>query len=185
MRFPRIYRSSLALGLLALPLAATAQTASRPAYTERDIVERFAGLNLGATRGLCIGTEAECPTPAAAPSPMFDLAVTFDYDSDRLTADAKRNLSEFAKALSNNRLQNLSFVVDGHTDANGAEAYNLDLSNRRAQAVVAHLVGLGVDRGKVTAQGHGKSRPRTADPFDPANRRVETRAERGVAQSSR
>jgi outer membrane protein OmpA-like peptidoglycan-associated protein len=174
--------------LLSLPPSATAQSASGGAYTDKDIIARFAPLALGATRGLCIGSEAECPAVAGSasnPSPVFDLVVTFDHDSARLTDDAKRNLIQFAKALRNERLRTLTFLVEGHTDAKGGDAYNLDLSSRRAQAVVEYLVSLGVDSRQVTAKGYGKSRPSTADPFDPANRRVETRVNAGAAHASR
>ena len=49
--------------------------------------------------------------------------------------------------------------VDGHTDAIGSDAANQALSERRAQAVVDHLVAAGVDPGRLRAQGFGESRP--------------------------
>jgi OmpA-OmpF porin, OOP family len=165
----------LALGLLvSVSQAATAQTA----YTAADILDRFAPPpDLGRNRGLCIGSEAEC-NPDSAKRPAvggFDLMVTFDHDSDGLTGDARRNLDEFAKALRDQRLALASFVVEGHTDGRGGEAYNLSLSERRANAVVRYLQGKGVDLAKLSAKGYGKSRPRVSDLFDPTNRRVETR----------
>lgn len=167
--------SLLAFGLLVLlGQAATAQTA----YTAADIVDRFAPKpDLGAERGLCIGSEVEC-NPAGAKRPAiggFDLVVTFDYNSDDLTGGARRNLDEFAKALQDQRLASASFVVEGHTDGRGGETYNLGLSERRANAVVRYLQEKGVEAGKLSAKGYGKSRPRVSDLFDPKNRRVETR----------
>lgn len=49
--------------------------------------------------------------------------------------------------------------VGGHTDADGSEAYNLDLSRRRAEAVRSYLVQSGVDASSVTGGGYGESRP--------------------------
>lgn len=49
--------------------------------------------------------------------------------------------------------------VEGHTDAHGARAHNLDLSQRRAQAVVDFLVGKGVPRPRLEARGFGPDRP--------------------------
>jgi len=159
-------------------LAASPSVLADPAYKASDIVEHFAAAgNLGATRGLCIGTEAECKVaPAKAESlAAFDLVVNFDYNSDIISKSAKQNLDEFAKALSDPRLNAASFLVEGHTDGKGSESYNLGLSERRAAAVVQYLRGKGVDAGKLAPRGFGETKPKAADPFDPINRRVETR----------
>jgi outer membrane protein OmpA-like peptidoglycan-associated protein len=174
---------ALAAALLLAPSVGAQVRGQGPAYTANDIVERFAPMALGSTRGLCIGTEDECSAKpaavgaasAASPVPVFDLVVTFDHNSDALTGPAKQNLSEFARALNNQRLRDLSFLVEGHTDAKGSETYNFDLSQRRAQAVVRYLTAQGVDGARVVAKGYGETKPRASDPFDPANRRVETR----------
>jgi outer membrane protein OmpA-like peptidoglycan-associated protein len=148
------------------------------AYTATDIVEHFAPKpQLGATRGLCIGTEEQCGHVAPKPrtSTSFDLVVNFDHNADVLTKSAKDNLDEFAKALKDDRLATAAFVVEGHTDGKGSDTYNLGLSERRARAVVRYLQEKGVDDAKLASRGYGKAKPKTADPFDPANRRVETR----------
>ncbi|MCB9682075.1 MAG: OmpA family protein [Alphaproteobacteria bacterium] len=49
--------------------------------------------------------------------------------------------------------------VQGHTDSRGSDAYNLDLSQRRAAAVVEALVELGVDPARLIPKGYGESRP--------------------------
>lgn len=164
---------------------------AQTAYTSEQLINRFMqqkqqvadpqlgatrGLGLGRTRGLCVGTEQECRSQAAATRPAgIDLVVTFDLNSDRLTQDASRNLDEFAKALADPRLARFTFEVEGHTDARGTEDHNMDLSRRRAAAVVAHLQARGIDTSRIAPKAFGPSRPRTADPFDPSNRRVEAR----------
>ena len=75
------------------------------------------------------------------------------------------------------RLASARFVVEGYTDARGTEAYNLGLSERRAQAVTDFLFERGVAMDKVTAVGKGMSNPRVPDPMDPVNRRVEMKIE--------
>jgi outer membrane protein OmpA-like peptidoglycan-associated protein len=151
-----------------------------PAYKASDIIQHFAPKpGLGQTRGLCIGTEGECNGAATAAKPArpldaFDLVVTFDYNSDALTKEARENLNEFSKALKDPQLATSSFLVEGHTDAKGPESYNLTLSERRANAVVRYLAEKGVTA-NLEPRGLGKTRPRTADPFEAANRRVETR----------
>jgi len=169
----------LALLAAAMMTFVAAGASAQPAYRKDDILKHFAPKDLGATRGLCIGTEAECSVagrPAAPPTrEAFDLVVTFDLDSDVLTEQAKANLAEFAKALKDPALATRSFLVEGHTDARGTESHNLALSERRAAAVVRFLNEQGVTKANLLAKGVGMSRPRTADPFDAANRRVETR----------
>lgn len=129
----------------------------------------------GRTRAVCIGTSSACAAEAqAAPDPgAFDMLITFDLGSDRLSAQAKENLAEFAKALQSGKLAGTRFNIDGHTDARGTDSFNLELSNRRAEAVVGYLETLGIERSRLVAKGHGESMPRVEDPFADINRRVE------------
>jgi outer membrane protein OmpA-like peptidoglycan-associated protein len=152
--------------------------AADPAYNAADIVNLFAAeAETGATRGICIGTEAECggTTTEVTPSPTFDLLVTFGLDSDQLTPEAQQNLDEFAKALQDPRLGSATFAVEGHTDASGTDDYNMTLSQRRAAAVVQYLNSKGVEAAKLVPKGFGEAQPKAGDPLDPENRRVETR----------
>jgi OOP family OmpA-OmpF porin len=50
-------------------------------------------------------------------------------------------------------------VIEGHTDSQGADAYNLQLSQRRADAVRKYLVDAGVPASRLTAQGLGETQP--------------------------
>jgi outer membrane protein OmpA-like peptidoglycan-associated protein len=169
------------LGIAAVSLAqgAQAQSNTGPAYKASDIVSRFSALpDLGPTRALCIGTESEC-AKSIAPKPMpasnFDLVVNFEYNSATLTRAAKVNLDEFATALKDPRLGRAAFVVEGHTDGKGSDEFNLDLSARRANAVVEYLTQQGVATARLEAKGYGKLRPVGGDPLAATNRRVETR----------
>jgi outer membrane protein OmpA-like peptidoglycan-associated protein len=158
---------------LAFPLSgAIAQ--QQTGYTANDVLDFFVKeVELGETRGICVGTDEEC-NQAAKPA-AFDVLVTFELDSATLTDDAVANLSEVAAALSDPRLAGAKFVIEGHTDASGAENYNERLSERRASAVEEFLVSKGVSQGQMTALGMGELSPRVPDAFDPINRRVEMR----------
>jgi OmpA-OmpF porin, OOP family len=153
-----------------------------PSYTADKVVDLFLKNKAAVdaykaeskTRGICIGTAAQCPTPKAPAPAVFDLLVNFDFNSDRLTQTAKENLDQFAKALRDPRLKGEKFEIDGHTDATGTEVYNQGLSERRANAVVSYLTSQGLDGSELIPKGFGKTKPRVADPFSPENRRVET-----------
>ena len=165
--------------LLALAAALPSAPASgqSPSYSASEIEAHFAPAvdPQQRTRAVCIGTSSACATDtAAAPDPGgFDMLITFELGSDRLSPQAKENLAEFAKALKGDRLVEATFNIDGHTDARGTETFNLELSNRRAEAVVSYLESLGVPRERLEAKGHGESQPRVEDPFAGINRRVE------------
>lgn len=156
-----------------------ASASADPAYRAADIVTHFSPkTNLGGTRELCIGTETEC-SKAIPERPKavdgFDLRVNFDYNSERLTPAARGNLDEFARALKNPALSASNFLVEGHTDGMGSDAFNLDLSIRRASAVVQYLMSHGVPAARLEAKGYGKQKPLVPDPMSSENRRVETR----------
>ena len=158
----------LAAGLIAHPAYAD------PAYKASTVADFFAKAALGKSKTICFGTAADCPQPPPDGSAKFDLLVTFEFDSDKLTAAAKENLDQFAQALHDPRLKGQRFEIDGHTDATGTEQYNLGLSERRAAAVMAYLATRGVEENELKARGFGKTKPRVSDPFSPENRRVET-----------
>jgi len=151
-----------------------------PLQKSDDIVKFFTGQgNLGASRGICVGTEEECKSKneknAAPQKTGLDMMINFGLDSAQLDQIARAELDEFAKALKDNRLSTFRFVVEGHTDASGPDRYNQNLSQRRAQSVAAFLAANGVQAARLEAIGLGKSHPRVANPYDPVNRRVEMR----------
>ena len=151
-----------------------------PLQKSDDIVKFFTGQgNLGASRGICVGTEEECKSKneknAAPQKTGLDMMINFGLDSAQLDQTARAELDEFAKALKDNRLSTFRFVVEGHTDASGPDRYNQNLSQRRAQSVAAFLAANGVQAARLEAIGLGKSHPRVANPYDPVNRRVEMR----------
>ena len=134
----------------------------------------------GATRKVCIGTDTLCQmenkahADAKADPGAFDMLITFELGSDQLSAQARENLAEFAKAMKGEALKGATFNIDGHTDKSGYQSFdNQGLSERRAASVVRYLESLGVTRDRLNASGHGYQQPRTDDPFDGANRRVE------------
>ena len=108
--------------------------------------------------------------------------VEFEFDSFELTANAKTYVDRIAEEIMSQvdpqgqgRLE-----LRGHTDSRGAESYNQRLSERRAQAVLDHMLevepGLEAYRSRISAIGFGESQPIASNDTDEGrqrNRRVE------------
>ena len=102
-----------------------------------------------------------------------DLVVQFDLDSAKLKESNRPLLDSLVEAMKNERLVHVRFKLEGHTDAQGSEAYNLQLSQSRAESVLAYLSAKGVDQLKLSTEGKGFSDllfPHK--PFAAENRRV-------------
>lgn len=101
-------------------------------------------------------------------------SVLFRSDEASLLPEAETRLNQVATALLETKERRL--VVEGHTDADGEDSYNMGLSQRRADAVRTYLVSRGYNAELITANGIGESRP-IADNGTPEgkanNRRVE------------
>jgi outer membrane protein OmpA-like peptidoglycan-associated protein len=104
----------------------------------------------------------------------FDRMLNFAFDSAELTLDARDELYEVAKCLTDPRLINVNIIINGHTDDVGTIEYNLELSQRRAEAVRQYLIThYGIDSSRLTAKGYGKSQLLLpSDPTNGINRRV-------------
>ena len=110
--------------------------------------------------------------------PSIDLTVPFEYDQSALSmSDAQIIVDTLGKALKDPRLAGQRFSIIGHTDGRGGDAYNLALSQRRAEAVRARLVQFhGVDASRVVAEGRGlRELKDPARPESGINRRVQVK----------
>lgn len=101
-----------------------------------------------------LGTLATIQPPCATVL-RFDSAVLFEVSKFDVLPEAAAVLAEVAPALIE---AGRSIEINGHTDANGSDEYNQELSQQRAQAVADELLALGVDV-EMTVTGHGESQP--------------------------
>jgi len=126
------------------------------------------------TRSLSLGERQEI-AELAATKPKIDLDIQFDYNSADISKGSTAAVQELGKALSNPDLKGSTFVVAGHTDAIGAEAYNQELSERRADTIKKYLTEkYGIVGANLVTVGYGESKPKDANvPMDPTNRRVQ------------
>ncbi len=132
------------------------------------------------TRSLRNLTVEAAPAPAAAGAaavpparPSLSLLIQFDFNSAHVRAESQQALSNLSQALQSPELLNSKFAVEGHTDAKGAVAYNLKLSEQRAQAVSDFLQSKGVDAARLHSAGMGSTALSNPEqPFAAQNRRV-------------
>ena len=126
------------------------------------------------TRSLSLGERQEI-AELAATKPKIDLEIQFDYNSADISKGSTSAVQELGKALSSPDLKGSTFVVAGHTDAIGGEAYNQELSERRADTIKKYLTEkYGIAGSNLVTVGYGESKPKDANaPMDPTNRRVQ------------
>jgi outer membrane protein OmpA-like peptidoglycan-associated protein len=126
------------------------------------------------TRSLSLGERQEIAELAAS-KPKIDLEIHFDYNSADISKNSVSAVQELGKALSDSSLKGSTFVVAGHTDAIGGEAFNQDLSERRADTIKKYLVEhYGINGSNLVTVGYGKAKLKDPSaPLDPTNRRVQ------------
>lgn len=84
--------------------------------------------------------------------------IFFDFDKTTLRSDSKSGLDGLITLLKDN--PHVTIELSAHTDRQGTDAYNDNLSQRRAEAVVNYLVKGGIEKYRLTAKGYGKTRPK-------------------------
>ncbi|MBN2525609.1 MAG: OmpA family protein [Deltaproteobacteria bacterium] len=112
---------------------------------------------------------------------LLSSKVYFDYNKSEINAISYEILDKVAETLKNN--PDITHVsVEGHTDNEGTESYNVQLSESRAKAVVDYLVGKSVERDRLSYKGFGFSRPKASNTTEEGraiNRRVEFKIQKG------
>jgi OOP family OmpA-OmpF porin len=108
------------------------------------------------------------------PAPVVLKGVHFEFDSAKLTANARKILNKVADSLRNH--PNLDITIAGHTDSLGSAEYNKRLSQLRAESVMNYLVASGIKQSRMKAVGYGEERPIASNATEEGraqNRRVE------------
>ena len=100
--------------------------------------------------------------------------INFDFNSDVIKPESRVTLDQIAAVLQENK--DWKMTVEGHTDNIGGDAFNKTLSDKRAAAVEAYLIGKGIDAARLNSSGMGMSKPVTTNDTEAGraqNRRVE------------
>ncbi len=96
---------------------------------------------------------------ASITKPVVIDNIFYDYDRATLRPESKEALDEMVQVLNDN--PNVTIEMASHTDRHGSDAYNIDLSARRARSVIDYLIEHGIAPERLQSQGYGESRPKT------------------------
>ncbi len=112
--------------------------------------------------------------PAAAAQTSLMVPLQFALNSADISPQSFQFLLTLAQALYLPQMIGRPIVIEGHTDLSGTFEYNLRLSQQRAEAVRAYLIGFGVAPQRLIAVGLGPTKLLPGlNPYDGRNRRVE------------
>jgi OOP family OmpA-OmpF porin len=148
--------------------------------TPKDVNVDAFGCPLDADRDGVADYLDQCPnTPFGATVDArgcwtYAAKVLFDINSAKVKSEAYPMLQESVLIMKKN--QDLKVEVDGHTDSTGTAAYNMTLSEKRAEAVKKYFVDQGIDPNRLSTKGFGITKPAASNKTKEGrakNRRVE------------
>ena len=133
-----------------------------------------AGINLPSVVDTGDGMGTEAAVVAGGDRQVFFPDINFEFDRADLTDLGRGRVRQIAQLLGS--VPSLVVVIEGHADYKGSDEYNMSLGERRAQAVVNELSGLGIDPARLSGISYGESKPIFTEEEDWAravNRRVQ------------
>lgn len=154
------------------PEGVTVDRVGCPLDSDNDAVADYLDLCPGTPKGVIVDQDG-CPLPGEE---LLSLTgVNFEFDKATLTPEAKEILEQ-AVTLLKETDEIVEVRVEGHTDSIGSEAYNQELSQRRAESVVEYLTSRGVSGSNLVPVGLGENFPVANNDTEAgraANRRVD------------
>lgn len=126
-----------------------------PLDSDRDAVPDYLDLCPSTPLGHIVDTDG-CPLPGQ--NLLTIRGINFGFDNAVLTESSKLILEQAVVVLNQSDAV-VKVRIEGHTDSRGTESYNLNLSQRRAEAVEAYLVSRGIDDDRLMPVGKGEGYP--------------------------
>jgi outer membrane protein OmpA-like peptidoglycan-associated protein len=165
------------IGFLTLGNAAFAEPVSSQQILDALTVQPKAPSladRLGRTRSMTFDNR-DYAVASTQSMPAIDLEVNFDFNSAEITPRTEPQLRELGAALTDPKLKGATISINGHTDGVGGDAFNKNLSERRAAMIKRYLVdNFQLSPSNVRTVGYGKSKPKNTFDLNAAeNRRVE------------
>jgi outer membrane protein OmpA-like peptidoglycan-associated protein len=108
--------------------------------------------------------------------------IYFDFNKATLKPESYRELNNLKKIMDQNPWYKVE--IAGHTDAIGSAQFNMELSQKRAQAVVNYLVKQGINPGRLIAKGYGETQPLASNDDELEGRELNRRVEFKIIKSS-
>ncbi|MDX1433692.1 MAG: OmpA family protein, partial [Gammaproteobacteria bacterium] len=157
------------------PSGVAVDAAGCPLYTDADSVPDYLDQCPGTPSGVQVDDKG-CPIVVAVAVEEVSIVtnINFDFDSAAIRDDAKPKLDRVIALM--NETPNVVVRVVGYTDSTGPEAYNSELSLRRAESVREYMISRGIQANRVQAVGRGEANPlvpNTTAEGRAVNRRVE------------
>lgn len=167
-------------------------TGTRQVFPSADTTYTLIARGVGGTTSSTVSVRVTDPVRETPPPPTPTARRTasefmsqevqdayFDYDSFQVRDDARAVLTTDAASLKrffgDDSYANASIVIEGHCDERGSDAYNVALGDKRAQAALDFLKGMGVTESRMKTVSYGKERPQCAEGTEACwqkNRRV-------------
>lgn len=88
--------------------------------------------------------------------PVINENILFEFDKADLLPQSKQTLDKIILAMKMNK--NFSIDLGAHSDSKGSAAYNLKLSDQRAEAAMAYMISKGIEPARISAKGYGESK---------------------------
>ncbi|AWH84645.1 cell envelope biogenesis protein OmpA [Flavobacterium album] len=86
--------------------------------------------------------------------------IYFEFDKSNITKEGAAELDKLVEVMRTK--PELIIMAQAHTDNRGSDQYNLDLSDRRARAVVQYVISKGISENRISGKGYGETQPRVA-----------------------
>ena len=84
--------------------------------------------------------------------------IYFDFDSAELLAKAKSSIDTTLLVIMNDNPE-MNIKIEAHTDSKGNDAFNMDLSKRRAKSITDYLLKKGINKNRLISEGFGETQP--------------------------
>lgn len=147
--------------------------------TKKPTIEDITGVFAPEPEKKYSNTRGFKPAPKAVEKPIIvpkaiSMEITFKKNSYQLTSKALETLDVVGEAFNTDKLSKINFTIEGHTDASGADSYNLKLSKQRAESVRNYLTKKhNVTMNRLSTVGKGEYELLDKEnPYSGRNRRV-------------
>lgn len=174
MKFSRLFPVALLTLVHAVSYAQADVVLKDKDVSESALIEALTPQRQFRTRSIRISPDNDGAGAAVKRAAAASMLITFETNSAELKPQSKKLLDTLGRAMQSDKLLNFKFAIEGHADPRGGEQVNLQLSQKRAEKVVAYLAETHrIDPNRLRAVGKGQSEPLNLGQPDAAeNRRV-------------